>query len=71
VTGPPGTTSVSELSRQRVGAGDSEHERLMRRIIKAPQRLEHHLGTNTIRSGSGSTSGGIHLVRGQVEDESW
>jgi hypothetical protein len=25
VTGPPGTASVSELSRQRVGAGASEH----------------------------------------------
>ena len=25
VTGPPGTASVSELSRQRVGVGASEH----------------------------------------------
>ena len=25
VTGPPGSTSVSEFPRQRVGAGDSEH----------------------------------------------
>jgi hypothetical protein len=68
VTGPPGTTSVSELSRQRVGAGASEHQRLMRRSSRAPQRLEPHLATETGRSGSGSTSGGSHLVRGQVED---
>jgi hypothetical protein len=69
VTGPPGTTSVSELSsRQRVGAGASEHQRLMRRRSRAPQRLEPHLAMETSRSGSGSTSGGSHLVRGQVED---
>jgi len=36
VTGPPGTTSVSELLRQRVGAGASEHHRLMRRSNMAP-----------------------------------
>jgi hypothetical protein len=68
VTGPPGTTSVSELPRQRVGAGDSEHQRLMRRSSRTPQRLEPHLATETGRSGSGSTLGGGHLVRGQVED---
>jgi hypothetical protein len=68
VTGPPGTTSVSELPRQRVGAGDSEHKILMSRIDRAPQRLESHLATETGRSCSGSTSGVSHLVRGQVED---
>jgi hypothetical protein len=68
VTGPPGTTSVSKLlSRQRVGAGASEHQRLMRRS-RAPQRLEPHLAMEMSRSGSSSTSGGSHLVRGQVED---
>jgi hypothetical protein len=35
VTGPPRTTPVSELSRQRVGAGASEHQRLTR-SDKAP-----------------------------------
>jgi hypothetical protein len=68
VTGPPGTTLVSELSRQRVGAGALEHQRLMRRSGKAPQRLQPHLATETGRSCSGSTSGGSHLVGGQVED---
>jgi hypothetical protein len=68
VTGPPGTTSVSELPRQRVGAGASEHQRLMRRINRAPQRLEPQLAMETGISTSGSTSGGSHLVRGQVED---
>jgi hypothetical protein len=68
VTGPPRTTSVLELSRQRVGAGASEHQRLMRRSSRAPQRLEPHLAMETGRSASGSTSGGSHLVRGQVED---
>jgi hypothetical protein len=68
VTGPPGTTLVSDLLRQRVGAVASEHRRLMRRSNRAPQRLERHLATETRRSGSGSTSGGSHLVRGQVED---
>jgi hypothetical protein len=67
VTGSPGTASVSELSRQRVSAGALEHQRLMR-SSKAPQRLEPHLAMETSRSGSGSTSGGSHLVRGQVED---
>jgi hypothetical protein len=68
VTGPPGTTSVSELPRQRVGAGASEHHRLMRRSSRAPWRLEPHLATKTGRSGSGSTLGGSYLGRGQVED---
>jgi hypothetical protein len=68
VTGPLGTASVSKLSRQRVGVAASEHQRLMRRRSKAPQRLEPHLATETSRSGSVSTSSGSHLVRGQVED---
>jgi hypothetical protein len=68
VTGPPRTTSVSELSRQRVGAGASEHHILMRRSGRAPQRLEPHLATEMGRSGSRSTSGGSYLARGQVED---
>ena len=68
VTGPLGTASVSELSRQRVGAGASEHQRLMRRSNRALHRLEPHLATETGRSGSGSTSGGSYLARGQVED---
>jgi hypothetical protein len=68
VTGPPGTTSVSEMPRQRVGAGDLEHQRLMRRSGRAPRRLEPHLATKTGRSGFGSTSGGSYFVRGQVED---
>jgi hypothetical protein len=68
VTGPPGSTSVSEFPRQRVGAGASEHQRLMRSSSTAPQRLDPHLATKMSRSGSGSTSGGSHLVRGQVED---
>jgi hypothetical protein len=68
VTGPPGIASVSELpSRQGFGVGASEHQRLMRRS-RAPQRLEPHLAMETSRSSSGSTSGGSHLVRGQVED---
>jgi hypothetical protein len=50
-----------------VGARASEHQILMRRSSRAPQRLEPHLATETGRSGSGSTSGGSHLVRGQVE----
>jgi hypothetical protein len=68
VNGPPGTTSVSELSRQRVGAGASEHQILMRRSDRAPWRLEPHLTMEMGRSGFGSTSGGSYLARGQVED---
>jgi hypothetical protein len=68
VTGPPRTASVSELSRQRAGARASEHQRLMRRSGRAPGRIEPHLATETGRSGSGSTSGGSYLVRGQAED---
>jgi hypothetical protein len=69
VTGPPRIASVSELSRrQRVGATTSEHQRLMRRSGRAPRRLEPHLATETGKSGSGSTSGGSYLARGQVED---
>jgi hypothetical protein len=68
VIGPLGTASVSELSRQRVGAGALEHQRLMRRSDRAPQRLEPHLSTETGISGFGSTSGGSYLARGQVED---
>jgi hypothetical protein len=36
VIGPSGTTLVSELPRQRVGAGASENQRLMRRRSRAP-----------------------------------
>ena len=68
VTGPPGTASVSELSRQRVSAGALEHQRLMRRSARAPRRLEPHLATKTGRSDFGSTSGGSYLASGQVED---
>jgi hypothetical protein len=68
VTGPLGTASVSELPRQRVGAGASEHQRLMRRSGRAPRRLEPHLATETGKSDFGSTSGGSYLARGQVED---
>jgi hypothetical protein len=69
VTSPPKIASVSEFpSRQRVGATASEHQRLMRRSSKAPRRLEPHLATEIGRSGSGSTSGGSYLARGQVED---
>jgi hypothetical protein len=68
VTGPPKTASVSELSRQRVGAGASEHQRLMRRSGKAPRRLEPHLTMEMGRADFGSTSGGSYLARGQVED---
>jgi hypothetical protein len=68
VTGPPEIASISDLPRQRVGAGASEHQRLMRRRSRAPQRLEPHLAMETGRSASGSTLGGSHLVRGQVED---
>jgi hypothetical protein len=71
VTSPPRITSVSEFSsRQRVGATTLEHQRLMRRSSKAPRRLEPHLASVTGRSGSGSTSGGSYLARGQVDD-SW
>jgi hypothetical protein len=68
VTGLPGTTSVSEFPRQRVGAWALEHQRLMRRRSRALQRLEPHLATEMDRSGSRSTLGRNHLVRGQVED---
>jgi hypothetical protein len=60
VTGPPGIAPVSEFLRQRVGAGASEHQRLMRRSSRAPQRLQPHLATETGRSSSGSTLGGSH-----------
>jgi hypothetical protein len=68
VNGPLGTASFSEFSRQRVGAGDLEHQRLMRRRSRGPRRLEPYLATETGISSSGSTSGGSHLARGQVED---
>jgi hypothetical protein len=69
VTGPPRIASVSELpSKQRVGATTSEHQRLMRRSDRAPRRLEPHLASEIGRSGSGSTSGGSYLARGQVDD---
>lgn len=71
VTGPPSIATVSEQSsRQRVGATALVHQRLMRRSSKAPRRLEPHIASETGRSGSGSTSGGGDLARGQVDD-SW
>jgi hypothetical protein len=69
VTGPPKIAIVSEQpSRQRVGATTSEHQRLMRRSSRAPQRLELNLASETGRSSSGSTSSGSYMVRGQVDD---
>jgi hypothetical protein len=41
---------------------------MMRRRIISPQRLEPHLATDMGTSYLVSTSGGSHLVRGQVED---
>jgi hypothetical protein len=71
VTGPPSIAIVSEQpSRQRVGATTSVHQRLLRRSSRAPWRLEPHIASETGRSGSGSTSGGGDLARGQVHD-SW
>jgi hypothetical protein len=71
VTGPPSIATVSEQpSRQRDGATASVHQRMMRRSSRAPQRLEPHMAYETDRSGSGSTSGGGDLARGQVDD-SW
>jgi hypothetical protein len=71
VTGPPSIATVSEQpSRQRVGATASVHQRMMRRSSRASQRLEPHMAYETGRSGSGSTSGGSDLARGQVDD-SW
>jgi len=43
---------------------------MRRRSSRAPQRLEPHMAYETGRSGSGSTSGGSDLARGQVDD-SW
>jgi hypothetical protein len=68
VIGPLETTSVSKLPRQRVGAGASKIQRLMRRSGGAPRRLEPHLAMKSGRSDFGSTSGGSYLARGQVED---
>jgi hypothetical protein len=68
VNGPPQTSSISELSRQRVGAGASEHQIFMKRRDRAPQRLEPHLATKMDISGSGSTSGGSYMAIGQVDD---
>jgi hypothetical protein len=71
VTGPPSIATVSEQpSRQRDGATASVHQRMMRRSSRAPQRLEPHMAYETGISGSGSTSGGGDLARGQVDD-SW
>jgi hypothetical protein len=71
VTGPPSIATVSEQpSRQRVGATASVHQRMRRRSSRASQRLEPHMAYETGRSGSGSTSGGSDLARGQVDD-SW
>jgi hypothetical protein len=71
VTGPPSIATVSDQpSRQRDGATASVHQRMRRRRSRAPQRLEPHMAYETGRSGSGSTSGGGDLARGQVDD-SW
>ena len=68
VTGPPRTTSVSELpSRQTIGAGALEHQRLMRES-RAPERFGSHLAMETSRSVSDSSLGGSPLVRDQGED---
>jgi hypothetical protein len=68
VTCPQGTALISKLSsRQTVGAGGSEHQRLMS-VSGAPERFESHLAMETRRSISYSTSGGSHLVRDQGED---
>jgi hypothetical protein len=56
VTSPLGTTSVSEFLRQRVVAGVLEHQILMKRSSRTPQRLEPHLAMETSISCSGSTS---------------
>jgi hypothetical protein len=71
VTDPPSIATISEQSsKQRVGATASVHQRLMRRRSRAPRKLEPHIASETGRSGSGSTSGGSDLARGQVDD-SW
>jgi hypothetical protein len=71
VTGPPSIATVSEQPhRQRDGATASLHQRMMRRSSRAPQRIEPHMAYETGRSGSGSTSGGSDLARGQFDD-SW
>jgi hypothetical protein len=71
VTGPPSIATVLEQpSRQRVGATASVHQRMRRRSSRASQRLEPHMAYETGRSGSGSTSSGSDLARGQVDD-SW
>jgi hypothetical protein len=68
VTGPPETTSVSELpSRQMVGAEVSEHQRLMSGR-RASERFDSHLAMETSKSAPDSTSCGSHLVRDQAED---
>jgi hypothetical protein len=69
VVGPPRIALVLEFSRrQRFGATPLENQRLMRRSRREPHRLEPHLATEMGKSGSGSTSGGSYLARGQVED---
>jgi hypothetical protein len=71
VTGPPSIATISEqLSRQRVGATILVHQRLMMRSNRAPWRLEPHIAFETRILGSGYTSGGGDLARGQVH-ESW
>jgi hypothetical protein len=67
VTGPPSIATVSEKSsRQRVGAIASMHQRLMGRSIRAPRKLEPHIVSERSKLGSGSTSNGGDLARGQV-----
>jgi hypothetical protein len=57
------TTSLSELpSRQTIGVGASEHQRLMS-VSRVPERLESHLAMETSRSVSNSSSGGRPSVR--------
>jgi hypothetical protein len=68
VTGPPRTASISELLRQKVCAGASDHQILMRRSGREPWRIEPHLAIEMSISGFGSTSGGSDLERGQVDD---
>jgi hypothetical protein len=53
-----------------VGATALGNQKMMRRINRAPQRLELHIASQMGRSVSESTLGGGDLARGQVDD-SW
>jgi hypothetical protein len=71
VIGPCSIATVSEQPSRKIdGASASVHQRMMRRSSRERQRLEPHMAYETRISGSGSTSGGGDLVRGQVDD-SW